>query len=90
VLKSDEQGFHREEDRGPGTCLAAIAQRAYAGGQGAATDGGAGGGGAGPGEGPAVPVRRVPRGSAGAGAKAEENVVDAEFEEVRDKGRRAS
>ena len=40
---------------------------------------------------PARAHPRVPTPAAGrAGAKADDNVVDAEFEEVRDKGRRAS
>ena len=69
---------------------AGIAQRAYAGSQGSGGPGGAGGaGGDGnhPGDGAAGA-----QGAAGGGAQAkpEENVVDAEFEEVRDKGRRAS
>jgi molecular chaperone DnaK len=62
---------------------APIAQRAYGAGQpGAGAPPGA------PGSGDA----EAPAGAAGAGAQAkpEENVVDAEFEEVRDKGRRAS
>ena len=47
-------------------------------------DGGAAGAGAG------APAAQAARPVRGAQAKTEENVVDAEFEEVRDKGRRAS
>jgi hypothetical protein len=69
-----------------GQASASIAQRAYADSQPGAAGGGSAGGGSGP--------EASAGGSAGAGAgaqsKAEENVVDAEFEEVRDKGRRAS
>ena len=90
VLKSDDKDSIEKKTEALAHASAAIAQRAYAGGQGAAADGGAGGG-AGPGEGSSGSgAQGAPGGSAGAGAKAEENVVDAEFEEVRDKGRRAS
>jgi molecular chaperone DnaK len=84
VLKSDDKDKIEKKTEALGQASASIAQRAYAanqpGGEGAA------GPGAAPGAGP--------EGSAGAAgasqAKADENVVDAEFEEVRDKGRRAS
>jgi molecular chaperone DnaK len=89
VLKSDDKDSIEKKTEALAHASAAIAQRAYAGGQGGA-DGGAGGG-AGPAEGAGGPgAQGAAGGSAGAGAKTDENVVDAEFEEVRDKGRRAS
>ncbi len=87
VLKSDDKDSIEKKTEALAQASAAIAQRAYAGSPGAG-DGGAGGG-AGPGEGPGGPGAQGAAGGS-AGAKAEENVVDAEFEEVRDKGRRAS
>jgi molecular chaperone DnaK len=87
ALKSDDKELIEKKTEALGQASASIAQRAYAaGGEGAAA-GGAGGGAADGGPGAA---------GAGAGAggqsqsKPEDNVVDAEFEEVRDKGRRAS
>ena len=89
VLKSDDKDSIEKKTEALAHASAAIAQRAYADGQGGA-DGGAGGG-AGPAEGAGGPgAQGAAGGSAGAGAKTDENVVDAEFEEVRDKGRRAS
>jgi molecular chaperone DnaK len=83
VLKSDDKDKIEKKTEALGQASASIAQRAYQANQ----PGGEGGGAAGPG-GPAG------AGAAGAGGgsqpKSEENVVDAEFEEVRDKGRRAS
>jgi molecular chaperone DnaK len=79
ALKSDDKDAIEKKTEALAQASAQVAQRAYAASQ---PGGGAdGSGGAGPGE---------PQGGAGAGAKAEENVVDAEFEEVRDKGRKAS
>jgi molecular chaperone DnaK len=77
VLKGDDKEAIEKKTEALAQASAAIAQRAQTESQGA---GGAPGGGAGP------------EAAAGAGAqKAEDdNVVDAEFEEVRDKGRRAS
>ncbi|MFI4914250.1 MAG: molecular chaperone DnaK [Steroidobacterales bacterium] len=77
VLKGDDKEAIEKKTEALAQASAAIAQRAQTETHGA---GGAPGGGAGP------------EAAAGAGAqKAEDdNVVDAEFEEVRDKGRRAS
>jgi molecular chaperone DnaK len=81
VLKSDDKEAIEKKTEVLGQASASIAQRAYA--QQSGPGAGGGGGGAGGSE-------------AGGGAggpsesKSEDNVVDAEFEEVRDKGRRAS
>jgi molecular chaperone DnaK len=87
ALGSDDKEVIEKKTEILGQASAAIAQRAYAAshpGGGTGADGGPGGAGgeAPPGTG----------GAAGGGAqgKTDENVVDAEFEEVRDKGRRAS
>ncbi len=88
VLKSDDKDAIEKKTEALAQASAAVAQRAYAAnpppGAGApgAEAGGAGGAGASAGA--------DAGGSAGAGAKTDDNVVDAEFEEVRDKGRRAS
>jgi molecular chaperone DnaK len=86
ALKSDDKELIEKKTEALGQASASIAQRAYA----ASGEGGGAAGGA-AGSGPSA------QGSAGAGAqegaqqgKPEENVVDAEFEEVRDKNRRAS
>ncbi len=87
VLKSDDKDAIEKKTEALAHASAAIAQRAYA----ANPPPGAGGGGAGPGAaGSSGDQGSAGGASAGAGAKQEENVVDAEFEEVRDKGRRAS
>jgi molecular chaperone DnaK len=84
ALASDDKEVIEKKTEILGQASASIAQRAYATGQpGAGVPPGAGAGGAPPpGAGGAA--------GAGAQAKADENVVDAEFEEVGDKGRRAS
>ena len=87
VLKSDDKEAIEKKTEALAHASAAIAQRAYGGGQGPAA--GEPGGGAGAGEASAGPGGQGAAGGSG-GAKTEENVVDAEFEEVRDKGRRAS
>ncbi|HEV7985267.1 MAG TPA: molecular chaperone DnaK [Steroidobacteraceae bacterium] len=79
ILKSDDKDAIQKKTEALAQASAAIAQRAYAANQ-PPSGGGAAGSGSGD-AGGAAP---------GAGPKAEENVVDAEFEEVRDKGRRAS
>jgi molecular chaperone DnaK len=79
VLKSDDKEAIEKKTEALAQASAAIAQRAYAANQ---PPGSAGAG--------APPPGADAGASAGAGAKSEENVVDAEFEEVRDKGRRAS
>jgi molecular chaperone DnaK len=84
ALSSDDKEVIDKKTEILAQASASIAQRAYAGSQpgGDAPPPGAGSGDAAAGA----------DGAAGAGgqAKSEENVVDAEFEEVRDKGRRAS
>jgi molecular chaperone DnaK len=89
ALSSDEKEVIEKKTEILGQASAAIAQRAYSannpGGGGAP----GGGGGAGPG-GAEAPAGAESAAGAGAQGKADENVVDAEFEEVRDKGRRAS
>jgi len=84
ALASDDKEVIEKKTEILGQASASIAQRAYATGQpGAGVPPGAGASGAPPpGAGGAA--------GAGAQAKADENVVDAEFEEVGDKGRRAS
>jgi molecular chaperone DnaK len=77
ALKSDDKNVIEKKTEVLAQASASIAQRAYAAQQGGAA-------GAGPGPGP---------GAAGAGAQAgggKEDVVDAEFEEVKDKDRKAS
>jgi molecular chaperone DnaK len=88
VLKSDDKDAIEKKTEALAQASASIAQRAYAGSQ------PPGGGGPGPG-GPGGPGGEGAAGASGSsgssgGGKTEENVVDAEFEEVRDKGRRAS
>jgi molecular chaperone DnaK len=84
ALTSDDKDIIEKKTEILGQASASIAQRAYTAGEpGAGPPPGAGPGGeAPPGTGGAA--------GAGAQAKPDENVVDAEFEEVRDKGRRAS
>jgi molecular chaperone DnaK len=88
ALSSDDKEVIEKKTEILGQASANIAQRAYAAGQpgtGAPPPGAGGPGGeAHPGAGGATGA------GAGAQAKPDENVVDAEFEEVRDKGRRAS
>jgi molecular chaperone DnaK len=81
VLKSDDKDAIEKKTEVLGQASAAIAQRAYAANQPPGGDAGAAGGSAPPG---------AEGGAGAAGSKPTENVVDAEFEEVRDKGRRAS
>jgi len=79
VLKSDDKEAIEKKTEALAQASAAIAQRAYAPNQPPGADGGA-----------PPPGAEAGAASSGAGAKPEENVVDAEFEEVRDKDRRAS
>jgi molecular chaperone DnaK len=80
VLKGDDKDAIEKKTEALATAAAGIAQKAYAETGGDAAGGGQPGGAAGaPGE----------AGAAGGGA-AKDDVVDAEFEEVKDKGRRAS
>jgi len=82
ALKSDDKDAIEKKTEALGQASASIAQRAYAQQAGSGATGGAQSGGAadsGAGE-----------SGGGSQSKAEDNVVDAEFEEVRDKGRRAS
>jgi molecular chaperone DnaK len=84
ALASDDKEVIEKKTEILGQASANIAQRAYAAGQ--------PGGGVPPGAGAGGDAPAGAGGAAGAGAqaKADENVVDAEFEEVGDKGRRAS
>ena len=80
ALKGDDQAVIEKKTEGLAQASAGIAQKAYgaqAGEAGAAA--GAGGG-----------ASAEPGAAAGAAAGGKENVVDAEFEEVKDKGRKAS
>jgi molecular chaperone DnaK len=86
VLKSDDKDAIEKKIEALGTASASIMQRAYSANQPGGGDAGAAGGGAGP----DASSGGAPGAGSGAQSKAEENVVDAEFEEVRDKGRRAS
>jgi molecular chaperone DnaK len=86
ILKSDDKDAIQKKTEALAQASAAIAQRAYAANQPPDGGGAAGGGSAGPGEGQGGAA-----GGSSGGAKPEENVVDAEFEEVQgNKGRRAS
>jgi molecular chaperone DnaK len=85
ILKSDDKDAIQKKTEALAQASAAIAQRAYAANQPPGGNGAGAGGGPGDAQGGAAGGA-----SPGAGAKTEENVVDAEFEEVRDKGRRAS
>ncbi len=81
ALKGDDRNAIEKKAEALGEASASIAQRAYA----ANEPGGAGAAGAAPGGGgPEAP------GAQPGGAAAGEDVVDAEFEEVKDKGRKAS
>jgi molecular chaperone DnaK len=82
ALSSDDKEVIEMKTEILAQASASIAQRAYAGSQ--------PGGGAPPGAGGDSTPGADGAAGAGAQAKSEENVVDAEFEEVRDKGRRAS
>jgi molecular chaperone DnaK len=87
ALGSDDKEVIEKKTEILGQASAAIAQRAYAASQ---PGGGAAPGAGGPGGGTEAPAGAQGAPGAGAQGKPEENVVDAEFEEVRDKGRRAS
>jgi len=78
ALKSDDKDVIAKKTDALAQASAAIAQRAYAGAGGA----GAGAAGAGP--------QGAAGGAAGGAPGGKDDVVDAEFEEVRDKGRKAS
>jgi molecular chaperone DnaK len=87
ALGSDDKEVIEKKTEILGQASAAIAQRAYASSH---PGGGAGPGGGSPGAGGEAPPGADGAAGAGAQGKTDENVVDAEFEEVRDKGRRAS
>jgi len=74
ALKGDDRGVIEKKTEALAQASAAIAQRAHAEQQGGAAAAGAGDAGAQP----------------GSGGAAKDDVVDAEFEEVKDKGRKAS
>jgi molecular chaperone DnaK len=79
ALKGDDRGIIDKKAEALAQASASIAQRAQAaGGEGGATGAGAAGGAGASGAAP------------GGGAAGREDVVDAEFEEVKDKGRKAS
>src|SRR5882724_8275796 len=80
ALKGDDRNVIEKKTEALAQAAASIAQRAYAAGQ-----GGAAGGAAGTGAGGAAGA-----GASGSGGAGREDVVDAEFEEVKDKGRKAS
>jgi len=93
ALKGDDKDAIEKKTEALGQASASIAQRAYAAQEGAGAGGPAGGPGGPGGPGAAGPGDGAGAGDAQGGAQAgkpEDNVVDAEFEEVRDKGRRAS
>ena len=78
VLKGDDRGAIEKKTEALAQASAAIAQRAYAGQQGGAA-------------GPEAAAGAAGAGAAGGGGGAgKDDVVDAEFEEVKDKGRKAS
>jgi molecular chaperone DnaK len=79
ALKGDDGSVIEKKTEALAQASAGIAQRAYAGGQAGPE---AGGGGPGASSGPA--------GGGASGQPGREDVVDAEFEEVKDKGRKAS
>jgi molecular chaperone DnaK len=82
ALKGDDKDVISKKSDALAQASAAIAQRAYAETQSAGGAAGAGGGASGAGPGP---------GPGGSGSTAgKDDVVDAEFEEVRDKDRKAS
>jgi len=82
ALKSDDRNVIEKKTEALAQAAASIAQRAYAAGQGGAA--GAAGTGAGGGAGAGAAGSQQPGGGGG------EDVVDAEFEEVKDKDRKAS
>jgi len=82
ALKGDDRGVIDKKAEALAQASASIAQRAYAG-----TEAG-GAGGAGPQGGAAGGAG--PEGGASGARPGGEDVVDAEFEEVKDKGRKAS
>jgi molecular chaperone DnaK len=86
VMKGDDKEKIEKKTEALGQASASIAQRAYAGNE----PGSAGAGGPGAGAGPDSAGAAGGSQSSPKSEKSEENVVDAEFEEVRDKGRRAS
>jgi molecular chaperone DnaK len=79
ALKGDDRAVIEKKSEALAQASASIAQRAYAAGEGGAAGGS---GGAGPQAGAGAPGAAQSPGG--------ENVVDAEFEEVKDKGRKAS
>jgi molecular chaperone DnaK len=84
VLKSDDKEAIEKKTEALAQASAAIAQRAYAANPPPGAGGAPGGEPGSAGSGPNADAAAAP------GGTADENVVDAEFEEVRDKGRRAS
>ncbi len=85
ALKSDDKNVIDKKTEALAQASASIAQRAYA-----AEQGGAGAGSAGPGAGPGGGASAGAGTGGGPQGGGREDVVDAEFEEVKDKGRKAS
>jgi molecular chaperone DnaK len=85
ALKGDDRAVIEKKSEALAQASASIAQRAYAAGEGGAAGGG-------PGAGPQAGAGPQPGAGAAGGAHSPggEDVVDAEFEEVKDKGRKAS
>jgi molecular chaperone DnaK len=83
ALKGDDRNVIEKKAEALSQASASMAQRAYQAEQATA------GAGAGAGAGPAGEAPGAPPGG-GAGSAGREDVVDAEFEEVKDKGRKAS
>jgi molecular chaperone DnaK len=79
ALKGDDRAVIEKKSEALAQASASIAQRAYAAGEGGAAGGG-------PGAGPQAGAGAA----GGAHSPGGEDVVDAEFEEVKDKGRKAS
>jgi molecular chaperone DnaK len=77
ALKGDDRNAIEKKTEALAQASAAIAQRAYADSQGGAA-------------GPEATAGAAGGGAAGGGGAGKEDVVDAEFEEVKDKGRKAS
>jgi molecular chaperone DnaK len=75
ALKSDDKGVIEKKTEALAQASSSIAQRAYAASQGAGGDAGPGAGGGDAGA----------AGAGAAGGKGKDDVVDAEFEEVKDK-----
>jgi molecular chaperone DnaK len=83
ALKGDDRNVIEKKAEALSQASASIAQRAYQAEQAAA-------GGGGPADAGTGPAGEAPGAQPGGGGAGREDVVDAEFEEVKDKGRKAS